>query len=173
MNSQYFKFKIKDEYLPTIIHIFIQDGKIKIERGSVLSIDLKYFRKLKIQNIENSISEDDKVVLEFLINRDFTILLTPSEYESLYTKFAGIYGVSGTSGSVGVSGIMGTSGSMSQGWCTPGLNNGTINNQIASLGLQPLPYPTKKLGLSFNFREKISVLFTSLKFLFFMKMTRL
>ena len=92
MANQYFKFKLKDEFLPKIINEYIQNGKIKCEYydyagrpslSAIYYIEFKYFRKLKIQNIMKDISKEEKELLEFLINESFTKLITLQEYESL------------------------------------------------------------------------------------------
>ena len=51
---------------------------MKLQKGSDL-YHQRLLRKLKIKNIENSISENDKKLLEFLINTDFTYFLTTEE----------------------------------------------------------------------------------------------
>ena len=78
MENQYFIFKIKNEYMPNYI---INNNLLKHNKWSIYSINLKDFRKLKIQNIEGTISTEDKRLVEYLINDNFTHLLTQKEYE--------------------------------------------------------------------------------------------
>ena len=118
MINQYFIFKIKDEYLPDIISKYIKEEKIHHDHHDNVSyydhiycIDQKYFRKLKIQNIENSISEDDKKVLEFLINMDLVKMLTQEEYNEKIKTSGSYWGTTGVSGSAGCTGVSGVSGS--------------------------------------------------------------
>jgi len=112
MINKYFIFKIKDEFLPITIREYIQNGKICSDQNSyynnIYYINQKYLRKLKIQNIENTISEDEKIVLEFLINTDLTQFLTQKQYEEKIQHYT--YGHSGTSGAMGTSGWVGVSG---------------------------------------------------------------
>ena len=101
MQKQYFIFKIKNEYLPEFIKNSIILGKINSSFHGIYHIEHKYFRKLKIQNIENNISSDDKVLLEYIINENFTHLLTQEEFikRSSINK-----PTSGASGSIGATG---------------------------------------------------------------------
>jgi len=126
MVYQYFTSKLKDEYLVEIIKENLSNGTIKNfypYSYEILSIDKKYLRKLKIQNIENDIQDKDKTLLEFLINENYVKMLTQSEFEektnynraynsgtSGYSGTSGPYGVSGVSGTYGVSGCSGVSG---------------------------------------------------------------
>jgi hypothetical protein len=93
--NQYFIIKIKDEFLPEVIIEYIKNGKICADENAnyrlfphtsrvniIYYIDKKYFRKLKIQSIENSISENEKQLLEFLINKNINRLLTQEEYNT-------------------------------------------------------------------------------------------
>ena len=71
--EQYFIFKIKNEYLPDYIS---GNNLLKHCNWSVYSIDLKFFRKLKIQNIDGTISMENKKLVEYLMNDNFIHLLT-------------------------------------------------------------------------------------------------
>jgi hypothetical protein len=106
MENQYFIFKLKDEYLPDFIKV---ERNIKKNNylNNIYYIEKKYFRKLKIQNIENTISENEKKVLEFLINENFTHLLTQEEYEKKNKS----QGWSSSSGATGYAGVSGSSAS--------------------------------------------------------------
>ena len=117
MKNQYFIFKLKDQYLPEVVK------KCKeLKRyfwTEMYEMDKRYFRKLKIQNIEQKISDDEKTLLEFLINTDYTVVLTQLEFEKYggnnYNNYktsstSGYTGVSGSAGVVGVSGVSGTLG---------------------------------------------------------------
>ena len=64
--NQFFIFKIKESYLP--VHIrdvkgnkyhFYARGSVKDNINNIYYIGVKEFRKLKIQNIEQNISEED------------------------------------------------------------------------------------------------------------------
>lgn len=85
--KQYFKFKIKDEYLPSFIKELKYEGKIadgKLFKSSeILCIDNKYLRLLKIKNLENNISERDKEFLKFLLDDRFTVFLTNEQCDFL------------------------------------------------------------------------------------------
>ena len=105
--EQHFIFKIKSQYLPKFITEYERNGKFK-SSGVINTIDIKFFRKLKIQKIENDISEEDKKFLDYLLNDDFVDLLTEEEYNNLTAKYSGARGSSGTSGTYGMSGISGT-----------------------------------------------------------------
>jgi len=102
--NQYLIFKLKDEFLPDIIKEYIKKEIINWDRKSWRAhyIDQKFFRKIKIQNIDETISIEEKKIFDFLMNSDFTKLLTNEEYESLKIN-------SGTSGTSGFSGTSGTS----------------------------------------------------------------
>ena len=111
MNEQYFETKLKDKFLPKIVIENIENGKLKAFNTwnlNVLIIDKKYLRKIKIQNIEKKISEDDKLLLEFLLNDNYVNMLSNSEAEKL-NKSSGS-GTSWTSGMSGMSGMSGVSG---------------------------------------------------------------
>lgn len=108
-------FKLKDEYLPNFIKEYIQQKKITFSyKMYVYTISQKLFRKLKIQNIENSISNEDKLVFDFLSNDIFTKILSQKEYDALYKSgmsgTAGTAGYTGNTGATGASGWSGTSG---------------------------------------------------------------
>ncbi len=85
--KQYFKFKIKDEYLPDFITELKNDGKLVdnelFNSSDILSIDNKYLRLLKIKNLENNISEKDKEFLEFLLDDRNTVFLTKDQCDFL------------------------------------------------------------------------------------------
>jgi len=118
MVYQYFTSKLKDEYLLEIIKESVSNGNIKSfypYSYEILSIDKKYLRKLKIQNIENNIQDKDKILLEFLINENYVKMLTQSEFEErtknrIYRGTSGYTGSSGSSGTSGVSGMSGITG---------------------------------------------------------------
>ena len=110
MNEQYFETKLKDKFLPKIVIENIENGKLKAFNTwnlNVLIIDKKYLRKIKIQNIEKKISEDDKLLLEFLLNDNYVNMLSNSEVEKL-NKGSGTSWTSGATGMSGVSGVSGT-----------------------------------------------------------------
>ena len=79
--KQYFKFKLKDEYLPEFIKELINEGKILCHWNEVLSIDIQYLRLLKIKNLENNISKKDKEFLELLLDKRCTSFITNEEYD--------------------------------------------------------------------------------------------
>lgn len=85
--KKYFKFKIKDEYLPDFIKEFKKEGKIidgvMFKSSDILSIDNKYIRLLKINNLENNISKRDKEFLEFLLDDRFVVFLTKEQCDFL------------------------------------------------------------------------------------------
>lgn len=118
MENQYFIFKLKDDFLPEVIKEYQRRKILKqFSWSDIYFLDKKYFRKLKIQNIEERISEEEKSLLEFLINESFTKILNNSEIEGLSKRYnsyssssSGASGYSGTGGSVGVSGVSGMSG---------------------------------------------------------------
>ena len=122
---QYFIFKNKNEFLPEIIKESLINNKIRrYYYYDIMFISLKYFRKLKIQNIENIISEDEKALLEYLINTSFTLLITKEAANERGVVTSGYGGVSGSAGTSGVSGYAGISG------CTT--TSFTINPGITS-----------------------------------------
>ena len=103
MDKQYFITKIKDEYLPQVIKDNILNGKIqKYSYFSIFYIDKKYLRKIKIKNIEETLSQNEQILLDFLLNDNFTHMLTNVEFEEKTKKTSwgssGVSGVSGTSG---------------------------------------------------------------------------
>lgn len=106
--EQHFEFKIKDQYLPKFINDYRKDGKIKSSPFRYYTIDIKYFRKLKLQNITNTISEEDKLFIEYLINDNFVQMLTEEESKTIMRNstsgYSGSQGVSGVSGSYGTTG---------------------------------------------------------------------
>jgi len=139
MEQQYFIPKHKDEYLPEIVNEMMLSGRIQRVypwNNSILSIEKRFFRKLKIQNIENRLTGDNKKLLDVLIDEKFTHLLTPSEYKKRTTTqsssgFSGTWGMSGTSGVSGVSGGYGVSGSNT---ITTGNYNTAIGHTVLAAG---------------------------------------
>jgi hypothetical protein len=116
MENQYFIFKIKDAFLPEVIKEYQRRNILKqFSWSDIYSLDKKYFRKIKILNIENRISEEEKSLLEFLINESFTKILSTSEFEGMNSGYrtsasSSTSGWSGTAGAVGASGVSGYSG---------------------------------------------------------------
>lgn len=111
-NNQYFITKIKDEYLPQVMKDNISNGRIRrYTYFTIFYIDKKYLRKIKIKNIENSLDEEEKALLDFLLNENFTDMLTMTEFEEKTKN--GSWG--GTSYSSGMSGSSATSGSFGSG----------------------------------------------------------
>lgn len=102
MKKQYFRFKIKNEFLPGFVLNYF--GKVQKEFVDVYSIDNIYLRKLKLQKIENTISDEDRTFLDYLIDDRFTYFMTKKEYEKLLNSRAMMSGMSGSSGSYVVSG---------------------------------------------------------------------
>lgn len=114
--NQYFITKIKDEYLPEIFLEYVREKKIQ-QYYPIFFIDNQYLRKLKIQNIEQSIDEKDGMLLTFLLNENNVIMITQKEFEEKYKSrgfYSGTSGYAGVSGTYGVSGVSGVSG----GWGT-------------------------------------------------------
>ena len=112
---QYFEIKLRREFVPEIIENSISSGKLKKPKWSYefVMIDQKYLRKIKIENIENKLDGEDKILLNFLLNENYVQPLTKEEYEKKTTaSTTGYSGVSGMSGSQGVSGVSGVSGSV-------------------------------------------------------------
>lgn len=87
MINQYFKFKIKNEYLPSIVNDYIKNKIITQTRDIVIPVDtiymikLTYLRKLKIEKIENRITNNERILLDYLTNDNFTHMLTEKEYK--------------------------------------------------------------------------------------------
>jgi hypothetical protein len=83
MQKQHFIFKIKSNYLPKFINDYIKSGVIDytISWLDIFNIDQKYFRKIKIQSIEKRISNDDKQLLDYLTNDNFTHLISQEEVD--------------------------------------------------------------------------------------------
>lgn len=108
--NQYFIFKVKYNYLPEYIREYINSDKILKEPGTdIYYISKREFRKLKLKNIQNELEDDDKKVIEYLINENFIDFLTEDQFKQL-VKRQSWYGMSGTSGVSGVSGSSGTFG---------------------------------------------------------------
>lgn len=117
MNNQHFIFKNKDKYLPFIITKSIKNKIIKRDLLDVFYIDKKYLRKLKILNIEDKNSDDDKILLEYLINDSFVDMFSEEKYNNYIKNFStsgnsqqgsqGLQGLQGVSGAQGVSGVQG------------------------------------------------------------------
>lgn len=113
---QYFEIKLRNEFVPEIIQNSINSGKLKKHNwySQFVMIDQKYFRKIKIENIENRLEGDDKILLNFLLNENYVKLLSKEEFENrtkaTSTGYSGVSGVSGTYGVSGVSGVSGFSG---------------------------------------------------------------
>jgi len=154
--NQYFDIKLKEEYLPDFITKFLHEGKIKYITHGVYEIDQKYFRKLKLQNIQNDILEDEKKLVEFLINEKFVKFLTKEEFskKSAWSSWgigvsgtcgSGTYGISGSSGAIGI-GIVSPSTTLNIGTCSTLINSvqfhtePDIKKTKASLGLFKLPF---------------------------------
>jgi len=117
MKKQYFRFKIKDYFLPKNILNYININKVKREYGDIYYVDNKYLRKLKIENIENNISNENKLFLEYLIDERFIQLVSDEEYIKISsstttwtTGFSHSGGISGSSGQSGFSGVSGPVG---------------------------------------------------------------
>jgi hypothetical protein len=92
MNRKFFIFKLKDEYLPDFVKKYSKLYKHDPYCGTMSNtyyIDEKHFRKLKIKNIEQKISNEDKILLEFLMNVSYTRILTQLEVD----KYTGSHGV--------------------------------------------------------------------------------
>jgi len=118
---QYFIFKSKNEYLPFIIKESIRNSTIRKDLivMDAYYIDKKYLRKLKIRNIEDKNSDNDKLLLEYLINDSFVDMLSEEKYNaskrystSGYAGYQGTTGIScaGYQGATGVAGATGFSG---------------------------------------------------------------
>jgi hypothetical protein len=159
MINQYFTVKI-DEFLPKIIKHNISLGKISQSTlYNIFFIDQKYLRKLKIQNIEGSISEDDKDLLEFLINKDLTKFITKDEYELKLknASYVGVSGSCGTSGTVGISGFSGISGvsgvSGTQGTGVSGTSQSSGYCQTVNTSI--LPVTEINLDLKINLFQRV------------------
>jgi hypothetical protein len=43
------------------------------------TIDIKILRKLKLKNLDNTISDDDKIFLEYLLNENFVAIYSTKE----------------------------------------------------------------------------------------------
>ena len=96
----YFKFKNKNEYLPEFIIDFLKKNKIdepfeeKIGEVTfhydICYIDKSYLRKLKLQNINNSISYDDKMFIEYFLNPNFVDFIGDKIPESVDYWFPSI-----------------------------------------------------------------------------------
>lgn len=75
-NIIYFRFKIKRDYLPEVIinYCNIKHADEKHDVGYLLYredlcyINKLYLRKLKLQNINNTILHDDKIFLEYILD---------------------------------------------------------------------------------------------------------
>ena len=109
--KNYFKFKTKDEYLPEFIKDCIQNNSIIYHGAQIYTVDNKLIRKLKIEKLENKISDKDKEFLNYMISDIFIYYLTEEDCEKIkhnqsYTTntttfFNGLSGSSGGSGSSG------------------------------------------------------------------------
>jgi hypothetical protein len=128
MKEQYFITKLKDEFLPVCFFESIEKGKIKSFypwNNALFFIELKFLRKIKIQNIQNDIDSDDKLLLEFLLNDNFVKMLTDEESKITIDKFnysssGNFGGATGATGWAGVSGISTPSNIVSN-WNTLGI----------------------------------------------------
>lgn len=117
--NQYFIFKVKYNYLPEYIREYINSDKILKEPGTdIYYISKREFRKLKLKNIQNELEDDDKKVIEYLINENFIDFLTEDQFKQLVKRqswygmsgISGVSGVSGSSGTFGMSGVLGPTG---------------------------------------------------------------
>lgn len=119
-NNQYFITKIKDEYLPQVMKDNISNGKIqRYTYLSILYIDKKYLRKIKIKNIDKSLGEEEQTLLNFLLNDNFVDMLTIKQFEKK-TKNVGFTtgsqnwgSTTGSSGTLGIYGLYGVTGQSS------------------------------------------------------------
>lgn len=114
MKAQYFITKLKDEFLPDVIFDSIEKKKIKScypWNYTLFIIEQKYLRKIKIQNIQNGIDAEDKLLLEFILNDNFVKMLTDEESKKLIDKLSyNKYSSSGTAGGAGATGSVGITG---------------------------------------------------------------
>jgi hypothetical protein len=110
MEKQYFMFKIKEQYLPDVIRQNIGKCLYKDAYTYTYYIDKKYLRKLKIKNIENDISEENKILINYLINDNFIDMISNERYKMYFENGKCPSGPTGISGSTGISGPKGISG---------------------------------------------------------------
>lgn len=119
---QYFEIKLRNEFVPEIIQNSINSGKLKKHNwySQFVMIDQKYFRKIKIENIENRLEGDDKILLNFLLNENYVKLLSKEEFEkktlASTTGYSSSTGATGYSSSTGACGVYGLSGSAAYGF---------------------------------------------------------
>lgn len=112
MKKLHFIFKVKDEYIPDYIrtnkNILLANDYPKIYK-----IDNPYIRKLKLENLEESISDINKKILNYLLDDKLIDYLTEKEFEEKKSNFFGTSwtGSSGIAGPSGVFGMSGTAGS--------------------------------------------------------------
>lgn len=84
----------------------------------ICKIEYKYLRSLKLKNIDNNISTNDKEILDYLLDDRLVSYLMEDEMNDLIRSSnwfsvsgsAGVSGMSGVSGSDGASGVSGVSG---------------------------------------------------------------
>ena len=81
--KNYFKFKTKDEYLPEFIKDCIQNNSIIYHGAQIYTVDNKLIRKLKIEKLENKISDKDKEFLNYMISDIFIYYLTEEDCEKI------------------------------------------------------------------------------------------
>jgi hypothetical protein len=127
MKEQYFITKLKDEFLPVCFFESIEKGKIKSFypwNNALFFIELKFLRKIKIQNIQSDIDSEDKLLLEFLLNDNFVKMLNEEESKITIDKLSYSSSSSGTAG--GVTGCVGITGSSVGTWKYPPSN--IVNN---------------------------------------------
>jgi len=83
MHYQYFKINRKKKILVKITRCIVNEVGLNFNYNDddyFFYINKQFLRKIKIQNIENSISKENKKILNFLLNEKNATLVTEVEY---------------------------------------------------------------------------------------------